>query len=196
MQTGRTGHLGPRVTLGRQGNRAWAGGAVAALVMLAAARPAAADGRMPTAPKHTVPASEQAIADGLAYLARTQGRDGAWRNRGYGRYPVAMTSLAGLAFLMNGNTTTQGPYAPVVDRAARFLMNSSGPGGLIARGDEEEGRPMHGHGFALLFLGELYGMTEDADRQRAMHEVLTRGIELTARSQSRLGGWLYTPDSG
>jgi hypothetical protein len=55
---------------------------------------------------------------------------------------------------------------------------------------------MHGHGFATLFLAELYGMTEDVERQRQIHDVLTRAIELTAHSQSRLGGWIYTPDSG
>ncbi|MHC4094169.1 MAG: hypothetical protein ACYSVY_28490, partial [Planctomycetota bacterium] len=114
-----------------------------------------AAGQAPKLPQHITPEAEQAIADGLAYLARTQGRDGAWRNRGgYGRYPVAMTALSGLAVLMNGNTTTQGPYAPVVDRAARFLVESSSRHGLIARLDEEEGRPMHGHGFATLFLAE------------------------------------------
>jgi hypothetical protein len=157
----------------------------------------AAVSAVPPLPKHVTPEAGQAIEGGLAYLARAQARDGAWRNRGtYGRYPVAMTSLAGLALLMNGNSTTQGPYAPAVDRAARFLVESSSRSGLIARLDESEGRPMHGHGFAMLFLAELYGMTEDRDRQREIHDVLTRAIDLTARSQSHLGGWYYTPDSG
>ncbi|HUU82477.1 MAG TPA: prenyltransferase/squalene oxidase repeat-containing protein [Phycisphaerae bacterium] len=157
---------------------------------------AARAGQLPL-PQHITPEAQEAIDAGLAYLARTQARDGAWRNRGsYGRYPVAMTSLAGLALLMNGNTTTQGPYAPAVDRAARFLVDSSTNIGLIARLDESEGRPMHGHGFAMLFLAELCGMTEDRDRQGRIHEVLTRAIDLTGRSQSDLGGWYYTPDSG
>ena len=147
-------------------------------------------------PKHVTQKAKQAIDAGLAYLTRTQARDGAWRNRGtYGRYPVAMSSLAGLALLMNGNTTTQGPYAPAVDRAARFLVASSTRNGLIARLDESEGRPMHGHGFAMLFLAELYGMTEDRDRQRQIHDALSGAIGLTGRSQSHLGGWYYTPDT-
>lgn len=151
----------------------------------------------PPLPEHITPEAQQAIDAGLAYLVRTQARDGAWRNRGaYGRYPVAMTSLAGLALLMNGNTTTQGPHAPAVDRAARFLVDSSTGMGLITNLEESEGRPMHGHGFAMLFLAELYGMTEDRDRQRQIHDVLTSAIDLTGRSQSYLGGWYYTPDSG
>ena len=148
-------------------------------------------------PRHVTPESDKAIQKGLAYLARTQGRDGAWRNRtGYGAYPVAMTSLAGLALLAGGNTTTQGLYAPQVERTTDFLLSCASPSGLIARLDEADGRPMYGHGFAMLFLAEVYGMTEDADRQARIHEVLTRGVGLTARSQSPLGGWIYMPDGG
>lgn len=146
-------------------------------------------------PKHVTPKTEAAIKRGLDYLARTQGRDGAWRNApGYGTYPVAMSALAGMAFLMNGSTTTQGPYAPNVDRVTDFLMSCSTASGLIARVEEAEGRPMYGHGFTLLFLGELYGMIEDADRHKRAHDMLSRAVELTARSQSPLGGWIYQPD--
>ena len=77
-------------------------------------------------PKHVTPETRTAIDKGLKYLTRSQGRDGAWRNEGsYGRYPVAMSALAGLALLMDGNTTTQGRYAPNVDRAAKYLIGST-----------------------------------------------------------------------
>ena len=147
-------------------------------------------------PRHITPQAAEAIERGLSYLARTQERQGSWSNRsGYGAYPVAMTALAGLALLMDGNTTTQGRYAPQVDRAARFVVRSSMPNGLLARPDAD-GRPMHGHGFATLFLAELYGMTEDDVRAREIHDVLTRAVDLIARAQSRDGGWIYTPDGG
>lgn len=148
-------------------------------------------------PRHITPETETAIQRGLEYLARTQGSDGAWRNgRDYGTYPVAMTALAGLAFLANGNTTTQGPYASNVDRATEFLLGCRTSSGLIARMDEAEGRPMYGHGFSTLFLAEVYGMTEDIDRQARIRETLQAAVELTARSQSPLGGWIYMPDGG
>lgn len=137
-----------------------------------------------------------AIDRGLAYLARVQDRQGAWANvGGYGEYPVAMTSLAGIALLMDGNTTTQGRYAVQVDRAARYVMRASMTNGLIAR-TENEARPMYGHGFSMLFLGQLYGMTEDAGRAEEMRDVLQRAVQLTGRAQSPHGGWIYTPDSG
>lgn len=146
-------------------------------------------------PEGMTPRTYSAIESGLAYLARTQSRDGSWGNRGrYGAYPVAMTSLAGLALLMDGNTTTQGRYAPQVDRATRYLLRSATKTGLIARPGQAS-RPMYGHGFAMLFLGQLYGMTEDVSRARQIHDVLVKAVDLTSRGQSPLGGWYYTPGS-
>ncbi|RME39338.1 MAG: hypothetical protein D6788_05655 [Planctomycetota bacterium] len=146
-------------------------------------------------PKGITPETKEAIDRGLAYLARTQDRQGSWSNRGrYGAYPVAMTALAGLAFLMDGNTPTQGRYAPQVDRALRYILRSAHPDGEIS-GGEAEGRPMYAHGFSMLFLSQVYGMTEDPDRARQIHDVLTRAIELTARAQSRGGGWYYTANA-
>lgn len=149
----------------------------------------------PLLPRGITQDAQAAIDRGLEYLARTQSREGAWREQGYmGSYPVAMTALAGLAFLANGNTMTQGKYAPNVSRAANFILSSCGSTGLISR-QEEEGRSMHGHGFAMLFLGELYGMEDDADRQARIKRVLQSAVNLTSRSQSPKGGWIYTPDS-
>lgn len=147
-------------------------------------------------PKHVTPETKAAIDRGLAYLARVQDRLGSWSNRAgsSGAFPVAMTALAQLAMLMDGNTTTQGRYAPQVDRATRFLVASATANGLIARGDFES-RPMYGHGFSMLTLGQLYGMTENPHRAQEIHQVLSAAVQLTARAQSRLGGWIYTPDA-
>ncbi len=149
----------------------------------------------PALPPLVTPAADQAIRRGLDFLARTQSRDGGWRHEGpMGRYPVAMTGLDGIELLANGNTTTKGQYAQQVSRAATFLINSSQANGLLSRPDEE-GRSMHGHGFAMLFLGQLLGMEEDPERQERLQTVLRRAVTLTARSQSQLGGWYYTPNA-
>ncbi len=165
-------------------------------VVLIVATPPAARAELPAPlPPLITTETQAAIHRGLEFLARTQSRDGAWRHQGpMGQYPVAMTALAGLALLANGNTTTQGKYAQQVSRATSFILASAGPTGLISR-MEEETRSMYGHGFSLLFLGELHGMEEDPARQQAIARVLSRAVELTSRSQSRLGGWMYTPDS-
>lgn len=142
------------------------------------------------------PGTQAAIERGLKFLAASQNRDGSWRTQGgAGDYPVAMTSLAGLALMAGGNTPTQGPYSKNVSAALTFVLKSARRDGLIAQ-LEEESHSMHGHGFAILFLAECYGMEEDPQRQAQIRLALQRAIELTGRSQSAAGGWLYTPDSG
>jgi len=158
--------------------------------------PGATGGGQRSLPRGITSETEAAIERGLSYLARKQDRQGSWSNLGgYGAYPVPMTALAGLALLMDGNTTTQGRYAPQVDRAARYLQRSSLPSGLIAQ-TENESRPMYGHGFGMLFLSQLLGMTENPDRAREIREVLQRGVVVTGKAQSRDGGWIYTPGGG
>lgn len=150
----------------------------------------------PGEPPDLTPAARASIARGLQYLVNAQNRDGSWRTAGStGNYPVAMTSLAGLALLAGGNTPTQGPYARNVSSALSFVLKSARRDGLISQ-IEEESHCMHGHGFALLFLAECLGVEEDPQRLAQIRLALQRGIELTARSQSAAGGWLYTPDAG
>lgn len=150
---------------------------------------------MPQEPPEITPAVRTAIGRGLKFLASTQNRDGSWRTDGAsGAYPVAMTSLAGIALLSSGSTPTQGPYARNISSAITFLLKSARRDGLIAQ-IEEESHCMHGHGFAMLFLAECYGMEEDVSRQSQIRLALQRAVELTGRSQSAAGGWLYTPDA-
>ncbi len=146
-------------------------------------------------PDGVTPEVHRMIHAGTGYLVRTQNRDGSWNNMGgWGTYPTAMTALAGTALLMTGSTPTQGPHARAVRKAATFLLGCAQPGGLIAT-PAEEGRSLHGHGFATLFLAQVYGMEEDRAVQRKIHDVLARAVRITERSQSRAGGWLYSPNS-
>ncbi|MFQ5805163.1 MAG: prenyltransferase/squalene oxidase repeat-containing protein [Phycisphaerae bacterium] len=150
---------------------------------------------MPAEPPEITPATRAAIERGTRFLLSAQNRDGSWRTHGStGSYPVAMTSLAGLALLAGGNTPTQGAYARNVSSALTFILKSARRDGLIAQ-LEEESHCMHGHGFAMLFLAQCYGMEEDPRRQAEVRLVLRRAVQLTARSQSAAGGWLYTPDA-
>jgi hypothetical protein len=147
-------------------------------------------------PAGVTPKIEAAIESGLRYLVSTQNQDGSWRTRGStGSYPTAMTALAGLALLAGGSTPTQGPHARNISSALTYILDSARRDGLIAQ-LEEESHCMHGHGFAVLFLAQCYGMEEDPRRQARIQLVLQRAVELTARSQSAAGGWLYQPDSG
>lgn len=147
-------------------------------------------------PPHVTAGTQESIERGLGYLLAAQSTsEGCWRNAGqWGGYPTAMTALAGLALLSHGDTPTEGPHARSVHRAMNYVLRSANRNGLISRVNEEE-RPMYGHGFGMLFLAQVHGMEGDPQRQGEIGQVLQAGIGLTARSQSRRGGWMYTPDS-
>ena len=125
---------------------------------------------------------------GLEWLAAHQSRLGHWAAAN-DRYPTAMTALAGTAFLCEGSTTTQGKYAANVNRAVEYLVNRSRTNGLI--GDQQDDRYTYGHGFAMLFLSQVLGEEEDAERREQLIDVLTRAVVFTGRAQTDGGGWGY-----
>ncbi len=150
-----------------------------------------------TLPPGITPEVDRAITAGLRYLAASQGSDGAWRSSGsLGGHPVAMTSLAGLAFLTAGHTPTEGPYARNVRMALTYVLRHANPStGLIANVAEEGSKSMYAHGYAMLFLAEAYGMESDPRTQEQIRRALQRAVRLSQNSQSSWGGWFYTPDS-
>lgn len=134
-------------------------------------------------------ARRRAVDRGLDWLAGNQSRLGHWTARD-GRYPTAMTALAGTALLCEGSTTTQGKYAPQIRRAVDYLVSRSCANGLI--GDPlRDDRYTYGHGFAMLFLSEVLGEEEDADRREKLVDVLTRAVTFTGEAQTKAGGWGY-----
>ena len=147
-------------------------------------------------PKFVNAPTQNAIKKGLDYLAKNQVEDGHFAVADGDQYSVTMTSLAGMAFLANGNTPSRGAYAENVRRAERFVMESALPNGLICTPNEANGRPMYGHGFSLLFLSSVYGMETDERVRARLQKVITNAIDLTCRGQSRAGGWYYVPGDG
>ncbi|MBI3467759.1 MAG: hypothetical protein HY000_32525, partial [Planctomycetes bacterium] len=154
-------------------------------------------------PKHVTPETLKAVRAGMDYLARNQGSTGGWQSdSGWGAYPVAVTSLAGMAFLANGNSPTRGPYAPQVRATAEYLIKCTHSNGLLSSGASPDGSdgdsrgPMHGHGFALLFLASVYGMETKESVRVQMKDAIDKAIILTARAQSSYGGWTYSPGGG
>ena len=131
--------------------------------------------------------TKEVVTAGLEWLASQQHKAGHWTAQG--RYPTAMTSLAGLAFLCEGSTTTQGRYAENIRRAVDFLSRRSRNNGLI--GDQDDERYTYGHGFAMLFLSQVIGEEEDYDRRQDLIRILTKAVEFTGRAQTRAGGWGY-----
>lgn len=96
-----------------------------------------------------------AVQRGLIYLESQQNSDGSFGRGQYGRH-VGITALCGLAFMADGNLPGRGPYGEQVEAALRFVLDHATDSGLLAA--ETSHGPMYGHGFATLFLGEIYGM--------------------------------------
>ncbi len=68
-------------------------------------------------------------------------------------------------------------------------MSCSTSTGFIVSSEAEGRDPMYGHGFATLFLAEVYGMTERED----VRDALSLAVELIVDTQNDEGGWRYFP---
>jgi hypothetical protein len=124
----------------------------------------------------------------LAWLAARQAADGSFgaANNGYNA-TAGVTALSGIAFMSAGNLPKRGKYGENVQRAVDYICKNAQQSGLLAN-DASHG-VMYSHGFATLFLGEVYGMTGDEE----VKEKLQAAVKLIQRSQNREGGWRYQP---
>ena len=133
------------------------------------------------------PALTVAVERGLAWLADQQEEDGSFGSLShYGRH-VGITGLAGLAFMSDGNAPGRGRYAHAVEGCIAFVLDHSSESGLLAA--ETSHGPMYGHGFATLFLAEVYGMSPRED----LGEALRKAVRLIVSTQNEEGGWRYQP---
>jgi hypothetical protein len=133
---------------------------------------------------------DRAVSRGLQWLAGRQSRLGHWTDNG-NQYPTAMTALAGIAMLAEGSTTVQGKYAANIRKAVDYLTGRSRANGLIGEPATRDARYTYGHGFAMLFLSQVLGEEEDAERREQLVDVLSRAVVFTGRAQTSGGGWGY-----
>jgi hypothetical protein len=146
------------------------------------------------------PATDRAIDQGLAYLAANQNADGSF-GTGFHKGNVAITSLGALAMMSGGNQPGRGKYGRNVTRALDFMLKQEvkmAQGGyLFNREGLHNGLhgPMYGHGFATLFLGEVYGMAQKKELRDKLRVVLRNAVQLIVKTQNQEGGWRYRPDS-
>jgi len=135
-------------------------------------------------PDEITPQTQKAIERGLAYLASIQAGDGSWPLYG-SEGNTGITALAGLAFLSGGNLPGRGKYGANVERATEYILKNTRRDGYITAGNSR----MYEHGFAALFLAEVYGMTGNPE----VKEKLRSAVTLIERTQNPEGGWRYNP---
>jgi hypothetical protein len=139
------------------------------------------------------PEMNDAVERGLEALARRQRDDGSFGGQRYGSN-AGITALACLAFMSDGSTPDRGVWAEPIRRGLEFILDNVNETGLIAA--ETSHGPMYGHGFAALFLGEVYGMTlggPDSQQAEHVHDALVRSVRLIVQTQNEDGGWRYNP---
>jgi hypothetical protein len=142
----------------------------------------------PTGDSDVTPEAQRAIAAGLGWLARRQNSDGSFGSRTY-RRNIAVTSLSGLALMSSGSSPGRGPYGAKIDAALRYILENSGPAGLLAVPNIETQGPMYSHGFGTLFLAEAYGMSHRPELRERIH----KAVRLIVDTQNAEGGWRYQP---
>ena len=152
------------------------------------AQPTGPQGDDPIEGNELTPEVRAAVDRGLDYLVRMQAPDGSYGGTGGYSSHAGITGLAGLAFLSNGSVPGRGKYCKNVEKTLDFILAHTGRSGFIAGGGVSHG-PMYGHGFATLFLAEIYGQSPRAD----VRDKLTRAIDLIVRTQNDQGGWRYQP---
>ncbi|HSZ55986.1 MAG TPA: hypothetical protein VK797_10010 [Tepidisphaeraceae bacterium] len=149
--------------------------------------------------------SEDAVARGLAYLARVQEEDGHWtriegdsfrrRRRVMGQHDMACTGLALLAFLGHDETPDKpGPYRDVVSRAVDYLIAQQDDDGDLRglrqfRGGGADSANMYDQGIATYALAECAIMTRDP----RVIDAAIKGAKFIVAAQNDLGGWRYSP---
>lgn len=184
-----------RILSGVPGRRALIAGVLAVVVAVSLGSPAAGQTNGASSVEMSgrelvTPATQQAIDRGLLALASRQRRDGSFGSESRYKRNVAVASLAGMAFLSAGHTPGRGRYSQTVEQTVEFILASTQPSGYIIQPDSAGHGPMYGHGFATLFLAEVYGMSPRDDVRTA----LKAAVQLIVNSQNREGGWRYEPD--
>jgi hypothetical protein len=153
-----------------------------------------ADARKALAMESTGPLIER----GLRWLAKNQGEDGGFDPVPFGgqaHFKTAVSGLALLAFLGDGNSPTRGPHAKAVERAVAFLLD--GQDSKSGRFGPDKGNYMYNHGIALLALCEAAGMAaaDRSSRGQSLAAILPparKGVAFLLAIQSEGGGWGYT----
>jgi hypothetical protein len=134
------------------------------------------------------PDTDLAIKNGLNWLAGAQSTDGSFGSGAY-KGNIAVTSLAGLAFMSSGSSPGRGPYGTRIDKALAYCIDNTAPSGFMTVAGTATHGPMYSHGFGTLFLAEAYGMTHRPE----IREKLQKAVRLIIDSQNNEGGWRYQP---
>jgi hypothetical protein len=123
-----------------------------------------------------------AVNRGLEWLCRKQSRQGNWPES---EWSLAISSMVGIA-LTSGDHPGHGRYTETLKKFTDYILGSVTHRGLIYCSDNT--RPALGHGFAILYLTQVYGMFDER-RNENIRRVIKEGIRYILFCQTGEGGW-------
>ncbi len=143
--------------------------------------------------------TENAVEQGLEWLAKNQTRDGTWSLKGPFRDGTilenrsAATAMALLAFLGAGHTHDRGDYQREVQRGLDALLKRQGFDGdfyqLDGSQSEIPNHHLYTHAQGMIVVCELLAMTGD----ESLREPAQKAIAFAEQAQASEGGWRYVP---
>ncbi len=134
----------------------------------------------------------KAVEKGLGFLASRLPLPGDKRpaDESAASNRTAILSLCGMAFLASGSDLHEGPYHAQLEQCLNAVLADCRDDGLIA--SNKAMAAMYHHGYATLFLAEVYARTHD-DRIKPR---LEKAVALIEKSQNAAGAWRYLPVAG
>ena len=150
------------------------------------------------------PLTLAAVRLGLAWIEKTQHRDGYWSleriyrqdrgeyypGRGNQHSDSAATGLGLLPFLADGHTHRSGEHQATVRKGIDWLVKHQKPDGDLSFQTDGNAQ-MYAHAIAAIALCEAFGMSKDPDLQAPAQ----RAIDFIIKAQTKeLGGWRYHPN--
>ncbi|MCG3182803.1 MAG: hypothetical protein ICCCNLDF_00872 [Planctomycetes bacterium] len=135
---------------------------------------------------------KRGVEKGLKRLAELQDANGAFTKGGGSNVAIAITGLAGLALAAQGSTPAKGPYANHIRKAMEYLLSCQDINTGFFSGTNDGSR-IHGHGYATLFLAQIYGSVEDENEKKRLEKSLELAVKCISLGQTPFGGWGYMP---
>ena len=120
---------------------------------------------------------------GLEWLKNAQGPDGRWDSQKWGanhNCDAAVSGLAILCFLANGDTDREGDYRQTVSRGLTWLVTRQ-------QADGSFGERFYTQGICTMALSQAYGMSQTP----ALRMPAQRAADFCCASQNPNGGWDY-----
>jgi hypothetical protein len=147
-------------------------------------------------------AAEQALKDALEWLKSHQSKNGSWDCDGFMKYcgklgsttcdgpggpthDIGVTGLALLAFLGDGNTTTQGQYKEVVSRGIAWLKGQQDESGML--GERASHDYMYDHAIGTLAICEAYYFSKSPLIKRTAQ----KAVNLIFQARNPYAAWRY-----